>query len=208
MAAVDRGELPDFTERVGRVISIVRQYPTPKVKTELRSRYTTWLDEAFSAREPGGLDAVQEIETNDGRIVQGYFKPWPSAQSPSGYQRYESRQAAMNPSSRPGVIELSEIRVLPHEPVPASCIRQYNAARLGLLAGLRNALDIKQYADQLAKFVKTCEDLEKELAAYRAKPGSLKVDLSFAHEQELARRLLKQVLESPEFEALLGPLPS
>lgn len=207
VAAVDRGELPDFTQRLDRMMEIVRDYPTPAVKTELRDRYSRWLGEAFPEKQVAGLDGVQEIETNDGRIVQGYFKPWPSADAPQGYQRYESRQEALNPSSRPGVIELSEIRVPPHEAVPAGCVRRYNAARLGLIAGLRNAPGIKQYADQLAKFVKTCEDLEQELAVYRAKAGSMKVDLSFAPQGELARRLLKQVLESPEFEALLGPLP-
>ena len=173
-----RADLPAaFSDRLKRAGEIADRYGTETCRATLRGEICRWLAEFLPEKKIEESPRLQEVETAQHQIVRGYFT---QVNSPRGYKRYPTHEQSIRPVSEVGTYLANQLLGAPGATIPRRCVARYNTARAAVMDSPR----LKRAWRELAEL---CDRLDKELEAYRQKPGSSKEKLSFGSEARFAR---------------------
>ena len=177
-----------FGEGLSAAARIAETYPTEWVRSQLQERAVVWLTQLLPPKHLNEPADLQEVETNSGTIIRGYFEPVDDAAGGViGYKRYPSAAERETPTRTVGRYPAADLRGVPNRSVPRQCVEAYNAARSRLLADPGNR-------DCWNSFRRTCDSAEAALVDYRRKPGSSGEDLYFEDVRQFARNVLNSGL--------------
>jgi len=173
----------DFEARVARAAGILRQYPDARVKAMLRPLLVGWVGEELPPKRIGEPPLVEEAETQDRGLLRGYFRQVTAADGSPGYKRYATHEDLLKPKADVGTHPARDFLRPPGPSVLRSALDRYDAARQGLLEhpGRRQSW---------VEFAALCGTLDKELEAYRRRPGAAQEAVRFDREAGFARRVL------------------
>jgi hypothetical protein len=189
-----------FNDRLERALEILESHPTEKVRTELRGLVGQWLQEFLPEKPIRESPRLQEAETTNHEIVQGYFAEVIAPDGTLfGYKRYPTYEQFLRPVFDVGTYRKDEFLAPPGASVPRRCAAEYREARDRLLEdpGRREAW---------AALGALCESLEARLGEYRAKKGAGRDDLDLSFVEE--GRFVRELLSGPhwaEMQALFPP---
>ena len=191
-ARIDRylGNLPrQFGDRLKGAATIAEKYPAPAIRARLAEEVRRWLDEFVPEKRLEEPLQLREVRTKQGELVRGFFKSVPNAAGGvSGYQCYPTQEQLLNPRSAVSTYSKELLAGAPEESLPRRLVNRYNQARARVVAQTGDRADWTQLAV-------LCRQLEQELSAYRARPGSSTEPLSFAAEE----RFIGQLLQEPQW---------
>jgi hypothetical protein len=183
---------PSASQRLQTAAKILARHPADAVRKDLQSDIRQWLAEALPEKRLDEPEMLQELETRDGQIVRGYFRP-----VNGGYKRYPTMEQRSNPISEVGTFLKEALRSEPGPSLPRRCLKRYLEARKSLVDGPGRA-------EWWSEFAGLCDELDASLRAYRAKAGSSAEPLSFVAEAQTARQFAT-LFTQPEIRRLVEP---
>ena len=173
-----------FAEGVAAAARIAETYPTDWVRSQLQDRVVLWLTQALPPKRFDEPTGIEEVETNSGNVVRGFFEPVTDAAGDIiGYKRYPTSEERENPTRNVGRYPALDLRGVPNLSVPRQCVDAYMAARSRVLADAGNRAC-------WTALKRTCDSAEVMLVDYRRKPGSSREPLFFDGASEFARMVL------------------
>lgn len=173
-----------FAEGVAAAARIAETYPTDWVRSQLQDRVTLWLKQVLPPKRFNEPDGIEEVETNSGNVVRGFFEPVnDAAGGVIGYKSYPTSEERENPTRNVGRYPAADLRGVPNLSVPRQCVDAYMSARANLLADAGNRTC-------WTAFKRTCDSAEVMLVDYRRKPGSSREPLFFDDASEFAKMVL------------------
>lgn len=197
ISTLDRYDYRPFDEGLTTAARIVENYPTNWVRSQLQERVVLWLAQALPPKQFDEPTGIQEVETNSGNVLRGFFEPVVDAGGEViGYKRYPTAEERDSPTRNVGRYPAADLRGVPNLSVPRQCVDAYDSARDRLLADPGNR-------DCWAAFQRTCDSAETTLIDYRRKPGSSRELLAFSAESQFVRNVLSPALWS-QMEAIWG----
>ena len=181
---VGMADLPArFDERVARAAQILEKHPEASVKAALRGRVQGWLGEFLPEKSVDEPPELREAETKDGRILRGYFREASGPGGDLGYKRYDTLAQRERPTADVGTWSGRDLASSPGPSVAQRLVERYRDARVRLL-------ERPERTESWESFAASCDRLQAELDAHRAKPGSDETSLGFRQEAQFARQLL------------------
>jgi hypothetical protein len=172
-----------FDERVARAARIAEKHPTEAVKSALRGRVASWLNEFLPEKQLEEPPELREAETKDGRILRGYFREISGPEGTVGYKRYDTLAQRQNPTADVGTWRADALASAPGTPLPQRLVQRYREARGKLF-------EQPDRRESWEAFAALCERLQSQCDEYRAKPDAGQEPIGFRVEAAFARRLL------------------
>ena len=173
-----------FAEGLSAAARIAETYPTKWVRSQLQERTVLWLTQLLPAKQLDEPSGLQEVETNAGNVVRGFFEPVNDAGGGViGYKCYPTAAERENPTRNVGRYPAADLRGVPNLSVPRQCVDAYTTARSRLLADPGNR-------DCWTGLRRTCDSAEATLVDYRRKPGSSRSPLFFDGASQFAKSVL------------------
>jgi hypothetical protein len=181
---VGMADLPSrFDKRVALAARILEKHPEASVKAALRGRVQGWLEESLPEKTLEEPPDLREAETKDGRILRGYFREVSGPGGDVGYKRYDTLAERENPTADVGTWSGRDLTSSPGPSVARRLVERYRDARVRLV-------ERPERTESWESFAASCDRLQAELDAYRAKPGSGETSLGFRQEAQFAGQLL------------------
>jgi hypothetical protein len=186
------GNLPQqLGARLKGAAAIAEKYPAPAIRVRLGEEVRRWLGEFVPEKRLEEPLQLREVRTKQGPLVRGFFKSVPNAAGGvSGYQCYPTQEQLLNPRSAVSTYSKELLAGEPEESLPRRVVNRYNQARVQAVAKAGDRAGWTQLAA-------LCRQLEQELSAYRAQPGSSTEPLSFTAEEQVIGQLLQEPQWSP-----------
>ena len=173
-----------FGEGLAAAARIAETYPTNWVHSQLQERAVLWLTQLLPPKRLDEPEGIQEVETNAGNVIRGFFEPVADAAGGViGYKRYPTAAERENPTRNVGRYPAADLRGVPNLSVPRQCVDAYNSARSRLLADPGNR-------DCWNAFRRMCDSAEAALVDYRRKPGSSREELYFDDVSQFVKDVL------------------
>jgi hypothetical protein len=142
-----------------------------------------WLGEFLPEKSVDEPPELREAETKDGRILRGYFREASGPGGDLGYKRYDTLAQRERPTADVGTWSGRDLASSPGPSVAQRLVERYRDARVRLL-------ERPERTESWESFAASCDRLQAELDAHRAKPGSDETSLGFRQEAQFARQLL------------------